>query len=145
MPNLNFSVSAKSENPTKTAVTARGFTMYIDEPKNMGGTDHGPTPVEYILASLAGCLNVVAHMAAKEMGFTLRGLEMDLDGDLDPARFMGKDTDTRAGFQNINVNIKADADADQDTLDRWAEIIESRCPVSDNIANATPVAVKAFK
>lgn len=49
-----FKVSAKSENPTKTVVRARNFEMIIDEPKNMGGTDGGPNPVEYVLAALGG-------------------------------------------------------------------------------------------
>ena len=38
-----------------------------------------------LLAALAGCLNVMGHIVAKEMGFTLRCLDIHLDGDLDPA------------------------------------------------------------
>ncbi len=86
MPNLKFSVKAKSENPTKTIVETGGFKLVIDEPENLGGTNAGPNPVEYVLASLAGCMNVVGHLAAKEMGFELRGMEISLEGDLDPSK-----------------------------------------------------------
>jgi hypothetical protein len=48
---LKFAVQASSENPTKTVVKARDFQIVIDEPKNMGGTDHGPNPVEYVLGA----------------------------------------------------------------------------------------------
>jgi uncharacterized OsmC-like protein len=139
MPNMKVNVSAKKENPTKTVVKARNFEMIIDEPSNLGGTDHGANPVEYVLASLAGCLNVVGHIVAKEMGFEIKNLEIELDGELNPARFMGKSNEERAGYQAINVKMKPETDADEDTLKTWIGKVESRCPVSDNLANATPV------
>ena len=77
---VKFSVNAKSENPTKTVVETRGFKMIVDEPANLGGTDHGANPVEYVLAALSGCLNVVGHLVAKELGFNLIGLNINIEG-----------------------------------------------------------------
>lgn len=141
MNTLKFGVKAHSENSTKTVVEARGFKMIIDEPKNAGGTNDGANPVEYELAALCGCLNVVAHMVAKEMGFVLKGVEIEAEGDLDPMRFMGKPSKNRAGFMEIRANIKADTDVDTATLNKWLEVVEDRCPVSDNITNFTPVKI----
>lgn len=139
MPKAKFAVHAQRENPTKVTVKARDFTMIVDEPANLGETDHGPNPVEYVLAALAGCLNVVGNMVAKEMGFELKSLSFDIEGELDPAGFMGKAKDVRPGYQQITVNANLETDADQETLNKWIEVVESRCPVSDNIANPTPV------
>ncbi len=139
---LKFKITAQSENPTKTVVEARNFKIIVDEPKNLGGTDAGPNPVEYVLASLAGCLNVVGHLVAKEMGFALRGIEIEIEGDLDPAKFMGAPTKERAGYKEIRVVLKPDTDADKETLDKWAMVVKERCPVSDNIANVTPVKIE---
>ncbi len=140
MPTVNFSISAQSENPTKVVVkTGEGFEIIVDEPENMGGTNDGASPVDYVIAALSGCLNVVGHLVAKEMGIELRGLSIDISGELDPAKFMGKSDEVRAGYQAINVEIDADCDADQAVLDEWIEAVESRCPVSDNLANKTPV------
>lgn len=122
-------------------VKARGFNIIVDEPQNLGGDDAGATPVEYVLAALAGCLNVVGHLIAKEMGFNLKGMEIDLEGDLNPARFMGKSKEERAGYKEVRVVIKADADADAETLKKWLKAVEDRCPVSDNILNSTPVKI----
>lgn len=141
MPVLKFAAKAHSETPAKTVVEARGFKMIIDEPENLGGTNDGANPLEYVLAALSGCLNVVGHVVAKEMGFTLRGIELELEGDLDPAKFSGQETDERAGYMEIRVNIKPDTDADEVTLEKWLEAIESRCPVSDNLTNPTPVKI----
>lgn len=139
MPKVNFKITSESENPTKTVVKARNFEMIIDEPKNLGGTDDGPTPVEYLLAALAGCLNVVGHLVAKEMGFKLDKMEINIDGDLNPAKFMGKPSEDRTGYTQINVNINAETDVDKETLKEWLKQVEERCPVSDNLFNPTPI------
>lgn len=138
---LNFGVSAKSETATKTVVKARNFEIIIDEPQDLGGSDQGANPVEYILAALCGCLNVVGHLVAKEMNINLKGLSFEVNGDLDPAKFMGKETEGRAGYCGIHVTMKADTDADQSTLETWKSSVEQRCPVSDNISNITPVEI----
>ena len=134
-----FRVKAHSENPTKTVVKARTFQMTIDEPADLGGTNEGANPVEYVLAALSGCLNVMCHVIANEMNFKLRGVKINLSGPLNPDKLFGKDTPDRAGYKEINVEINPDTDADKATLEKWIKIVESRCPVSDNLAHATPV------
>ncbi|KAF2955868.1 OsmC family protein [Marinitoga sp. 38H-ov] len=133
----NFKINSVSENPTKTVIKARNFKMIIDEPENLGGTNDGATPVEYLLAALAGCLNVVGHLVAKEMGFELKKMEINIDGDLNPAKFMGKPSKDRTGFVQINVSINTETDADEETLKQWLNKIEERCPVSDNLQHPT--------
>lgn len=141
MSKAKFSVKATSENPTKTVVRARNFEMIIDEPRNLKGTDAGPNPVEYVLGALAGCLNVVGHLVAREMGFRLRGITFELEGELDPAKFMGQETTERAGYSEIRVKVSPDCDASPEQLANWLHSVETRCPVSDNISNATPVII----
>lgn len=141
MPDIKFNIKAYSETPTKTIVEARNFKIIIDEPENLGGGDGGPNPVEYVLAALAGCLNVVGNLVAKEMGFTLRSIGLGIEGDLNPSKFMGAETQERAGYKEIRVSLKPDADADKEILDKWLVAVKERCPVSDNIANMTPMKI----
>ena len=143
MSDVIFKVSGQSESPARLAVQVREFELIVDEPPGLGGDDEGPNPVEYILAGLAGCLNVMGHIIAKEMGFTIRSLTIDAAGPLNPRKLLGKQTDDRAGYKNIDVTLKVDADVDQATLDQWLATIEARCPVSDNLMNLTPVAIQA--
>jgi uncharacterized OsmC-like protein len=141
MPQKRFSVHGVSETPARIVVNARQFKIIIDEPPALGGEDKGANPVEYLLSSLAGCINVVAHLIAKEMGIKIKRLEIQIYGDLNTDGLQGKKTPERAGFQNISVNLKIDSDADSATLGRWLAAVEDRCPVSDNIANPTPVKI----
>jgi uncharacterized OsmC-like protein len=81
-------------------------------------------------------------MVAKEMGFVLKGVEFEIEGNLNPMKFMGKSDAERTGYKEVRVSIKPDTDADEETLKKWLEEVEKRCPVSDNIANATPVVIE---
>ena len=136
-----FGVSARAENETETTVETRGFSFTVDEPEALGGTDEGPNPVEYLLGAWAGCLNVVAHTVAEERDIEIRDLEVDLEGGLDPKKFLGFAEDVRAGYQEIDVTISVDTDADEADLEAWLEEVEERCPVGDNIQNVTPASI----
>jgi uncharacterized OsmC-like protein len=139
MSDLNFNITSTNENPTKLNVNARQFKFVVDEPAALGGTDHGANPVEYLLGALAGCLNVVSHVVANELNLPLKGVTIDIEGNLNPDKFFGKSTEERAGFKGIRVTISPVTDADQSLIQKWLEIVESRCPVSDNLVNPTPV------
>jgi uncharacterized OsmC-like protein len=55
---------------------------------------------------------------------------------------MGKSSDERTGYQYINVKLRPNTTGvDEDTLKKWVKVMEERCPVSDNIANATPISI----
>ncbi len=142
MSDLRFRVKAHSANPTKTIVKARNFELVIDEPEDLGGTNQGANPVECVLAAYAGCLNVLAHMVAGEMGVEIRGVEIDLVGTLNPARLFGKSFDERAGYKDIKVTMKPDWSADEETTQKWLTAILDRCPVGDNLKNATEIEVE---
>ncbi|MDD2197455.1 MAG: OsmC family protein [Bacteroidales bacterium] len=141
MSDLKFRIKAQRASDAKTIVKARNFEIIVDEPQSLGGTDLAPNPVEYVLAALAGCLNVTGSLIAKEMGFELRDLQIEISGNLNPARLFGKTDVERAGYNSVEVKMIPDSDADEVTLNEWLRKVESRCPVSDNIMNSTPVKV----
>jgi len=142
MADLKFRVKAHSENPTKTIVKARGFEIVIDEPADLGGTNEGANPVEYMLGAYAGCLNVMAHVCAKELGCEMRGVKIDMVGNLNPARLFGQSFEERAGYKEIQVVLNPDCDMDEETKKKWLEAILDRCPVGDNLKNTTEVVAK---
>ena len=138
MADLNFSVKGVSETSTKFVAEARDFKIIVDEPPALGGTDHGANPVEYLLASYAGCLNVMGHLVAQELGFTLEKLEIEVSGNLNPDRLFGTSFSERAGFKQIDIILKPVSNADDELLKQWTEEVENRCPVNDNLRDKTP-------
>ena len=136
---LNFSTEGVNESATKFVASSRTFNFVIDEPPALGGTDHGANPVEYLLAGFAGCLNVVAHLVAREQGLKISSLRINVEGDINPARLLGLSDEDRAGFQSLRVTLQPVTDASQEALNRWLTEVEKRCPIRDNLANITPL------
>ncbi|AMM54550.1 OsmC family protein [Pyrococcus kukulkanii] len=132
---LEIKVVGKAVSPTKTKVKAGNYEIIMDK---LGG--EAPSPIEYVIAALVGCINIVGHMVAKDMGFEIKNLEIEVTGIFNPAKFMGQNGD-RAGFKSIKAIVKVDADVDEETLKEWLKRVEERCPVSDNLANPTPTEV----
>ena len=145
MSDLKFSVIGESNSSTQFIAKARQFKLIIDEPNDLGGTDEDANPVEYILAGLAGCINVIGHIVAKELGFKIKKLNIEVSGDLNPNKFLGVSNDERAGFKSIGLNLIPETDADINTLSKWLTIVEERCPVKDNLNNKTPVKLSVEK
>lgn len=142
MPDTTYSVQGHAESATRTRVEAGGHTLTVDVPTSSGGDDAGPSPVDYVLAGLVGCLNLTGHLVADEMGLTLERLDVEAAGPLNLARMTGRSTEERAGLKDVRVTLTVEAEADDETLARWSETVTDRCPVSDIIGAATPLAVE---
>lgn len=133
------SIKTVGESMARSTTEARSFKIFMDEPPELGGKDGAPSPLEFILAAHGGCLSYMTFYIGKELGIDVKGTEVEVTASLDPAKFAGKNRSVRAGYQAINVTIKVQADASPEELRKLKEEVESRCPVSDNLANATPV------
>ena len=137
MSTVKFSIEGESQNATKFAVQARQFSFIVDEPPSLGGKDEGANPVEYLLGSYAGCLNVIVHLVAKEEGIKINSLGIKVSGDIDPASMLGLSYFNRPGFQSINVEFDIDSEAADSTINDLISKVKGRCPINDNLSNVT--------
>lgn len=120
----------------------RGHRIIIDQPTNAGGNDTGPTPLELLFASLAGCIGSIGRIVAMQKRIELRGLRIKVEGSLDTDGLLGKPIDGRIGFEGITVSVDVDADMSAEEKEAFIHEVDRRCPVSENLMNATPVNVK---
>jgi uncharacterized OsmC-like protein len=145
MSDIVFHVKGESHSSAKFIAETGKFKLIINEPETLGGTDEGPNPVTYILAGLAGCLNVVGHMVAKELGFTIDKLKIEVTGNINPDRLLGVSNAERAGFKKIDLKLIPETDASIEVLVDWLKIVQDRCPVKDNLMNTTLVGTSVEK
>ncbi|WP_087038150.1 OsmC family protein [Thermococcus litoralis] len=136
---MTIKVVGERLSPTKMKVKAGNFEITIDK---IGG--EAPSPVEYLLAALAGCLNIVATLVAKDMGIQIEDLSVEVEGVLNPGKFMTGEGE-KAGYKEIKTKIKVKTDADEETLKKWLEKVEERCPVTDNLTSPTPISFEVEK
>jgi uncharacterized OsmC-like protein len=114
-------------------------TVLIDQPRPAGGTDAGPTPLEYLFCSLAGCIGSVGRIVAHQKKIALRGMEISVGGELDTDVLLGRSKQNRAGFSGIAVRVKIDADLTDEQKREFLREVDERCPVSDNLRQLTTV------
>src|SRR3954452_11177418 len=79
----------------------RRFSIDIDEPRELGGTNRFANPQEHLLAALNACMMVgyVAQCAVR--GITLESLEIQTYGDIDLRGFLGVDPTVPPGYENL--------------------------------------------
>lgn len=116
--------------------------VIIDEPPVLGGTDKGPNPVEYILAALGGCINVLVVSFADQFDVEVKDLNVQLEGDLDPDGFLGKNPNVRVGYEEIRYTIEIDSPSSQENIDALIAHVEKVCPVKDTLEGTRVVNAK---
>lgn len=121
--------------------TSRGFALRADEPRNIGGTNTGMSPVEMLLCALGSCECIAARILAVSQGIDLKEFHVSVEGDINPEGFLKGKEVTRPGFQEIRLKINIEANAPRDRIDEFVAFIQSRCPVAETIMNGVRIEV----
>ena len=115
----------------------RRFSIDIDEPFELGGTDRFANPQEHLLAALNACMTVgyVAQCAVR--GITLERLEIETDGEIDLRGFFGLDPAIPPGYESLRYTVRIKGNG---TREQFAEIHEAVMATSPNFHNvARPI------
>ena len=155
---FNWKASCKWMNGTHSQTSIQGFyglggqqshktefTFDTDHPEIFASEDKGATPVEMVLAGLAGCLTAGVASIAQLRKIQLRSVKATLEGAMDIQGILGIDSDVRNGFNDIKVNFEIDADASKDDLEALVAQSQKRSAVYDVITNPTNVSVSVAK
>ena len=119
----------------------RAFGFDTDHPELFASQDQGATPVETVLAGLAGCLTAGVASVAQHRGIQLRSVTATLAGDMDLRGILGIDPAVRNGFGTIRVDYRIDADATPAELQALVAQSQKRSAVFDIVTNPTNVVV----
>ena len=139
MPIATFKAKSKLIDGLQVDSTVRNFTLRMDEPVNLGGTDTGMNPVEALLAALGSCLTIVAGAFADTHDIELEEFWVELEGDLDPDGFLRGTEGVRKGFQEVRFTPHIKTSASEEKVQEFMAFIKNRCPVSDNLMNGVNV------
>ncbi|PRP75120.1 transporter, OsmC-like family [Planoprotostelium fungivorum] len=133
-------------NITGTKGMGAAHTIILDEPKSLGGRDTGPSPLEALLGSLAGCEQATAHLVAKRMSMEVKQMEYDISGDYNPGAIRGRWSciahifpnevdrgDFPTHFHTIRMKVHVTTDDTQERVQQLKEEVERLCPVASLI------------
>lgn len=117
------------------------FVLEGDHPNVFASEDHAPTPVETVLAALAGCLTAGVAAVAQNRGIQLRSVKAVVEGDHDILGILGGDPEVRNGFNDVRVTFDIDADASKEDIAALVAQSQKRSAVFDALTNPTNVTV----
>ncbi|HZY94284.1 MAG TPA: OsmC family protein [Candidatus Bathyarchaeia archaeon] len=123
-------------NDQHSEAKVRGFTVVQDEPESVGGGGRGPTPTDYLIASVGFCENVILARNAVLAGVSIDSLETTVTGQWD-RRGLFEIDGVKPFFQNITVETRV---LSKDPVERIIEVAREthrRCPVHATLSRAT--------
>jgi uncharacterized OsmC-like protein len=118
----------------------RRFSIDIDEPCELGGSDCFANPQEHLIAALNACMTVgyVAQCAVR--GIALQSLTIETDGEIDLRGFLGIDPAVPQGYENLSFTVRIKGSG---TKQQFAEVHEAVMATSPNFYNMSrPVTLK---
>jgi uncharacterized OsmC-like protein len=95
-------------------------------------------PGQQLLGSLGNCLAVGYAANASVAGIALRGLRIELSGDVDLHAFLGL-RGGHAGFDGIRVSVHVDSDAAEEALQELHAKVIGSSPVGHTLSRAIPL------
>ncbi|WP_022900042.1 OsmC family protein [Humibacter albus] len=117
------------------------YVLEGDHPAIFAGSDEAPTPVETVLAALAGCLTAGIAAVAQNRKIQLHSVTATLEGKHNILGILGGDPDVRNGFNEIDVHFDVKADATEEEIAALVAQSQKRSAVFDALTNPTTVNV----
>lgn len=112
------------------SVEAGSFTIEVDEPLSVGGTDLGPQPTDLLLASVASCFTLALSYAARKRSIELTELSVRATGTYD-------------GLQFGAIRVEARVGAPEAELERLVEAAERVCYVTNTLRSGVRLSTQA--
>jgi putative redox protein len=106
----------------RTELLTSGKTIYADEPEEVGGTDSGPAPGEFLMISLASCTAITLRMYADRKKWDVTKIRVEV-------------ASQKLEFKmQFTREISLVGNLDEDQRQRLLQIANS-CPVHKTLTN----------
>ncbi|APZ47932.1 osmotically inducible protein OsmC [Polaribacter reichenbachii] len=118
LTNKNYLAEAKTRNHFLT----------IDEPVVSGGDNNGPTPVEYLLSAVGGCVSITLRMYVERKGWDVGKIKVIVSQ---------KEAQTATGIKKwLEEDISFEKEVTEEQRKRLLTIA-GKCPVAKMIKGET--------
>lgn len=145
-----YGITAEWLGGTQTKVTThnqkvgsieikKDFTFTIDEPNELLGNNSFPTPQDYLLGGMAGCMMVGFVVGASAKGIKLDSVKLQITGALNLRGFLNVDKSAPIGFDEIQFTFDVEGDGTQEQYDEIIKNVQNFSPNYRTIADKVKV------
>jgi uncharacterized OsmC-like protein len=115
---------------------ARDFSIRIDEPLELGGTNKFANPQEYLLAALNACMIVTYVNHCSLEGIKLEELRIETEGDIDLRGVFALDPSIKPCYDKVHYTIHVKGDGTPEQFEKIHRKVMATSPNYFTIANA---------
>jgi uncharacterized OsmC-like protein len=120
--------------------SVRNFkNLDLDEPKSFHGTNLGPSPVEYLLIGIGGCLGSSFMYCLIKSDIRIKNLEIIIDG-----KITHKNPTLRLKLAQVDIKILYILEdvSLKEEIEICINKFKQHCVVSDSLINGIPINVE---
>ncbi len=110
--------------------------IVIDEPESFHGNDQGPSPIEYFLIGIGGCISSSLIYCLNNNNVKFSDYHVIVDGRL---KHIGPKMLLKLAEIYITINFHLDDESSKKKLDYCKSIFQTHCPLSESIINGIPI------
>ena len=108
--------------------------LLADEPEDVGGEDHGPSPYQLLTAALGACTAMTVRMYADRKGWDLREVRVHVNHDKRHSADCVDCEKASSKLDHFDRVLEIDSDLDEAQLNKLLEIA-NKCPVHRTLEN----------
>jgi uncharacterized OsmC-like protein len=112
-----------------------------DHPAVLVGADNAPTPIEFVLHALGGCLIAGIANIASARRVDLYEVVARVEGNADLRGLLGISSNVRNGYDSIRVSFEIKGDAPAEKLQQIVEQSRDRSAVFDVLTRPVPIEI----
>ncbi len=113
----------------RTEISVRDLSpVYVDEPREAGGTNTAPRPTEYLVSGLVGSIATLGPSLAAARGVSYRGMAVEAEAWLDLRGVRGE-TGADPAFKELALRIRVETHATCETVAALGAEVERLSPI----------------
>ena len=117
----------------------KDFTIRIDEPLELGGTNQFANPQEYLLAALNACMIVTYTAYCALEGIELEELRISTEGEIDLRGLFGLDATVKPGYEQLRYTVHIKGSGSPEQFEKIHRTVMATSPNYFNVAQAVPL------
>ena len=118
---------------------AKDFTIRVDEPLEIGGSNQYANPQEYLLAALNACMIVGYSALCAAEGIELAALRIETEGEIDLRGFFGISDEVKPGYEELSYTVHISGSGTPEQFEKIHRTVMATSPNYYNLRNSIPL------